>query len=377
MRKQTLSSLISLSLSTVAITASVPALAVCPRSDPGCRIFDPPPPPPPSSPPLTGTIYPAYYVLTLIYAPPGNGSEVDYGAQSTLGSETDVQNLFKAGVQVSASGTILGESASGQVGFAIGPVDGNSWESSQTTGHTISVQSQSDSIDHETDQFYIMTNAMISMTQDPSPDGPVGPVLTTITTIGGENPNIVPVLVSELRSCTFGSSELAALKPSDCASILSLDPLAVAPGRVAAGRLSSVALRPVVPPDPSRYEYVTTLELHGPDAPGDPIDGFGTIFTREATQGSSTGFNTATTATFSMGTGFNLFGVLGADVMAGLTFEWDYQKTTQSKQGIQASATANLKTTSVGYYSVFNVYYDTLFNSFAFSPPPAVFEFLQ
>src|SRR5260221_14645241 len=69
---------------------------------------------------LRGTLFPAYYVTTLLYAPPGVGSGVTYANGSTAGTTTDVTNAFKPGVGVSTSGAFFGNGADVSVAFSGG-----------------------------------------------------------------------------------------------------------------------------------------------------------------------------------------------------------------------------------------------------------------
>jgi hypothetical protein len=257
-----------------------------------------------------GTAFPAYYVITLLYAAPGAMAEVDYGAQSTVGSEVDVQNLFKAGVQVQASGHIAGVGTQVQAGFAGGPVSGNSWEISKTDASTLSLTSQVDPLTHDNDTFLLWTNAELDMTQIGT-----GPVQTTLTSRGGAAPIIVPVTVAELKNPSllppWKQTYLAALTPADYASIVKLDPLLPT---------SNITVFGEPQPDPTRFHKITSLQLDGPDRPGDPIPGFGIAVTNEHTDGTTDGYNTALTASIMFDTGFDLFGLLGANVQAGLTF---------------------------------------------------------
>ena len=312
------------------------------------------------TPPKHGTVYPAYYVLTLLYNAPGAMSEVDYGAQSTVGSEVDTQNLFKGGEQVQAGVQIAGNGTQIQYGFADGSVDGKSWEISKTQASTISLTSQADALSHMTDTFFLWTNAELDLTQVGT-----GPIQTTLTSRGGAAPIIVPVTVAELKNPSllpaWKQSYLTALKPADYASILGLDPLIPTSVITAYGQPQ---------PDPARFNKITSLQLDGPDHVGDPIPGFGIAVTNESTTGSLNGYNSSTTVTATFMAGFNLFDVLTVGAQYSETFEWDYQKTTQSKLGTSQTATVMLKTGTVGYHDVVDVYYDTLFNSFAFAHAP-------
>lgn len=311
-------------------------------------------------PPKTGTMYPSYYVMSLLYAAPGAMSEVDYGTQSTVGSEVDAQHLFKSGVQVQVGVSIAGNGTSVQYGFADGGVDGTSFEVSKTTASTLSLVSSIDSLSHMNDTFYLWTNAEIDMTQVGG-----GPVQTALKPRGGASPQIVPVTVAELKNPSlipaWKAAYLTALTPSDYASLATLDPLV--PHSLFTGPL----LEPQ--PNPSRYKFIAQMQLDGPDHAGDPIPGFGIAVTNESTSGTVTGYNSATTLTATFSAGFSLFDVLNFTAQGSETFEWDYQKTTQSKQGSQQTATVTLRTGTVGYHDVVNVWYDTQFNSFAFVHP--------
>ncbi len=91
--------------------------------------------------------------------------------------------------------------------------------------------------------------------------------------------------------------------------------------------------------------------------------------TNEQTSGSTLGINTAVTASISVGSGGDI-GFFGGSVQLTDSFEWDYQKTQQAKVGTAETATVTLTTSTVGYHDTVDVYFDTLFNSFAFIHPP-------
>src|SRR5947209_5280690 len=77
---------------------------------------------------LRGTLFPAYYVTTLLYAPPGIGSGVTYANGSTAGTTTDVTNSFKSGVAVSVSGGFLGNGGGISLALSGGSKNGASFE---------------------------------------------------------------------------------------------------------------------------------------------------------------------------------------------------------------------------------------------------------
>jgi hypothetical protein len=304
----------------------------------------------------TGTMHPAYFVVDLAYAPPGNGSQVTYGSGGSFGTEVDIQNLFKAGVQVQVSGHVLGQGATAQFGFAEGPVTGSSWESTTSTSSTLQVTSVVDPLSHDNDVYILWTNPELAMSQTGS-----GPVDVTLLTNQNAGASIVPVTLGELKNPsllakTWKAPYFANFKATDYASLVGLDDLA--PN-------SPIGLLPQ--PYAPRYTEVQELQLDGPDNSGDPIVGFGATLNYEQTSGSVDGFNTATTASFFVDTGFNLFGVFATNVQAGGTFEWDYQKLTNNKIGVSESAAVNLQTPTVQYHQVVYAWFDHITNSFAFT----------
>jgi hypothetical protein len=58
--------------------------------------------------------------------------------------------------------------------------------------------------------------------------------------------------------------------------------------------------------------------------------------------------------------------VLNANVGVGGTFEWDYKSTTNVSAGTKEEATVTLRTGTVGYHAVIEVYQDTIFKTVAF-----------
>src|SRR5205807_899197 len=60
-----------------------------------------------------GSVDPKYYVLNVVYAPPGTAgsgtkSSVSYAAGSSLGTETKSNHTFKSEVGVTAEATLFG-----------------------------------------------------------------------------------------------------------------------------------------------------------------------------------------------------------------------------------------------------------------------------
>ncbi len=223
--------------------------------------------------PITSYIYPHYYVASLAYAAPGNGSTVTYGDQSTMTSTTSTVDLFKDSTRYSASVSVVGIGDGLAASFGAGTSDGSSFSLSKTAGSVVTVQSTVDPLDHYNDTFFVVTDPVVELSQAYAN----APLVATLSTIDGPG-NVVTLTVGELKAPSsipaWKQAYLTALTPSDYAAILALDPL------VPANPWIGVALSA---PDPKRYGYVGQLQVNGPDAAGDPIDGDGFTLSNSAT----------------------------------------------------------------------------------------------
>jgi hypothetical protein len=149
----------------------------------------------------------------------------------------------------------------------------------------------------------------------------------------------------------FKKQALAALKPSDYAQILALDPFANGGTAFAS----------------NRYAKIDSLQLDGPFEAGAPLNPQGLEVSNEQVAGKVSGFVSQVNVSIMVGTSFSFFGLLEAGLKVGGTFEWDYESTTTTKSGQKQSASVTLQTNTVGYNDVIDVYYDSVFKSFAFA----------
>jgi len=301
----------------------------------------------------TGTVLPAYYVITILYVAPGNSSEEDYGQGSSSGSEVDESNTAKLGLQVGTTGTIQTT-----VGFSVQQTNGTTFVVSKSTGTTLQLHSTSDPLDHSKDTFVLWTNPQIDGRQVSNND-----VETSLAPAAGQPMRVVQINVGEARALAGRNSAsvlqtlpadkraaLASLKPDDYAALLKLDPFASGGG---------------TPPDAHRFTHVESLQLDGPDQPGDPVPGTQITVSNETDRSQSASTQTALTVSVVGQTGFSFFGLLSAGVQVGGNFEWDYTRSQSYTVGQNESATLTLSTSTVGYNQVVDVYYDTLFKTFA------------
>jgi hypothetical protein len=292
-------------------------------------------------PPGHGVFDPPFYLITILYASPGNQSEVNYGNGSTTGSRSELKPTVQFGVQLqySTPGAEL------DVGYQYGNIDGHFFETKKETSKTLTLTSQLDRIDHSKDMFYLWMNPEVTIDR-PS----VGaPATVTLQVKPGQPMRIVNLTAEELQDPSKIPANkkplVAGLQPADLNKILSADPFVSG-----------------VPLDADRYIKVDTLQLDGPDQPGDPISGNGLKVSNETESGSIEGSTHKVTATLLVG-----FDFLGTGSKIGGGFEWDYENTTEKiQEGHAQEIEVILRSSTVNYHDVVDVYMDTMFNSFAY-----------
>jgi len=291
----------------------------------------------------TFDIFPSFVLLTIMYTPPGNQSEVKYASGSSIGSHIETLHTFKAGLAIHA------ETNFSQTDFEAlqGTANGSALELKKEQGKIFSLNSQTDTVTADNDYFYMWVNPEVQIVQtDPNS-------LTTVyTTPNGAPMIVVPVPAGWLRDPSkmpaYMKTQLAKLTDQDRQNILALDP-----------RVSGQAL------EPHRFQKTnTSIQLDGPASPTGSIPGEGLSISNENVSSTISGTTSDVSVSFLFGAGVD-FGV-DAKFFAGVKLEDNYESTQEASTGAKQEAEATLKTSTVGYHDVVDVYFDTLFNSFAF-----------
>jgi len=335
----------------------------------------------PVDPVATGTVQPAYYLLTLLYAPPGtNGgkssSGVDYSSGSSTGTTTTTTSSYKTSLNVSASLTIPGTPAQpagapGQPAVGAQPSPGSlgaqfSSSTTQTDKTSVDIKKSEsvdykiqgpgeDGINHDHDMFLLMLNPLVYVNVYPGNN-----VLWNMG-VNGEVMNIQLVYVNWLKSPDTmppgvkQQLDAAGLTTADYAQILSTNPFA-------SGATSI---------DPNRFLATTqTWPYEPPDTAGDPP------FTSSPTfQNTVTVTNTQTTqqqyaVSASVSAGFNLL-IFQASLKVTTSWQWTNTNSLGITTISSQSATASIGGPAFGYTGPTDVlvYWDTLYNSFMFAFP--------
>lgn len=317
------------------------------------------------APPVTGTVNPKYYILTIVYAPPGtsgghSSSLVEYGDGSSTGTIVSTSSSFKTGTKVSASvsgGTPL---ASATIGASFG-VDADS-----TNGTKMQVDKSSttiirdsgpslDGIDHDHDIIYLLLNPEI----DVSFSGKNNIVWDMGYT--GPFADIQYVYVGWLKSPAKMPSYLAGtlaahgVTVADYQNILQADPFALGATTI----------------DANRYLPTnTSIPYEPPFSPGDPAPTFTYVQKNDLTNTQSASSQLAYSVGLNVSGSAGFLGLFKATMAVDGSWTWTDSFDSSSSDTQSQSALVTVGSPSYGYTGPtdYEVYYDSLFKTFMFAP---------
>ncbi len=302
-----------------------------------------------------GTALPKFKVLGLVYSPPGKESEVRYSSSSSFGTHTDVSNSFKSGVAVSFSSSVLDINSQ----FTAGAFLGSEFEQKKTTTYAYSQAASPARIDDELrseeDSFFVWLNPKIEVNE-------VAPLSYNFQ-LGTENnaaPDTVWISVREINNPAlipaWKASKLSAagVNNTDLQNIKKLDPVAMG------SNISTLG----------RYKLVAQLPLLGPSYEGGDIPGNYFGIDNEQVKSTVAGVSASISVEVLVGFELSFFGTAG--LKAGSVFEWEHESKSAIVNGESQGAEVKLSTDTVGHFSTYDIYYDSIFRVFAYKKVSAL-----
>jgi hypothetical protein len=304
-----------------------------------------------------GSLYPNYFVASVIYAVPGADSYVLYGSQSKTGTTLSTGSSWKVGetVTVSSQANFFGF-ASGDLSYSFGYTYGNDSTSSIDMLETFRSDTKvfgvhSDDMDHNYDQILLLLNARIDVKITPSG-----------TTWALNAPSAVPqtVLVGWLNGAlpmpANVQSTLArwGVTAADYPQILRVDPFAA--NAAGAGR-----------PDPGRFVPYAVLNYEW-------IDNTYCLTIDNAymnTSSNSTSTEFTTSVAMSGGTSFCKLVSAKMSHSASFTFKHSSSKTNTSGTSSTKQLCLDMPSAEYDGPTHLYVYVDTIYKTFmlSFQPP--------
>jgi hypothetical protein len=348
---------------------------------------------------FSGSLNPQYYVLSVLYAPPGNSSSNGYTDTTSNGTSSTISKNFSvdSSTNIVASGSIFGVGTSYGVSFGFGGANGSSqsYQETYSLGSGTQIQSVKNPVDHTQDQFYIWLNPLVTVslvgtsttasysmgTQGGEPMDvininaadlmnppqiPIAVLLPQTPTPGVTLPGLANICAHPLPVAQCTQANACGCVASDFATILANDPLI--------GTSQTTQPNQV---DSNRYVYVNSAQLEGPECSGcDPVKN--TIAETDSTLNGTTessSVNYSVGYSYSGSIGISVFGTGGKlQITDTNKFTWTNSESYGSSNGSAHTATVTLGSSSVDCSESIDVYEDTVYHTFAFAPsatPPA------
>jgi hypothetical protein len=321
------------------------------------------PEPPAAAPAKNGTVRPKYFILMVIYAPPGtdggrSSSSVTYGSGSTTGSTVSASRSFKqsGSVSVTASAGILG--AKTQVGMSFG------YGTSTTNNQSLDIKKSGsteitvvgpgvDGVDHDRDQIWLWLNPVLNLSLTPTSaawkleDNPQADIQFVFVGHLKDPSKMPPGLTQRLQS--YG------ITTADFPEILKADPFANGSALI----------------DSRRYQSLnTTFPYEPPFAQGDPATTFRFNASYSSTASTSSSTQNETTVGVSVSGDVGFTSLFKTSVKAEGKWTWTSTETKGSSSGTSESATVTVGGPAFGYTGPTDmaVYYDAIYKTFMFAP---------
>jgi hypothetical protein len=345
-------------------------------------------------PPVTEIIFGKYLILTVIYAPPGTTapqtttgeqsfSQVTYESDSSTGTTTTNSSSFKTDYKVSVSVgcelCVLGPSGGVSFEYTHNETDSNALNiNKKTTSILTDPGPVEDAVDHNFDQIWLflhpkfdvtITGKQITWALDSDQSAGVPQYLYAGAL---KDPSKIPAgVLKDLQA--------AGITPDNYKAILGADPLAQClPAVVEAARSPGPPGGPPLPilcrtPAPTSPRYVPAninLPYDPPFAPGNPVplQTYSIDNSTVSMQTDTHEYDYAEGMTASGG--FDLAPGVNETLTIEGTWTWQDITTKVTQTGTEQKATLIMGGPAFGYTGPANmdVYYDTLYMTFAFVP---------
>jgi hypothetical protein len=326
-------------------------------------------PKPPTGPVVSGTVQPKYYILSVIYAPPGtqggnSSSSVKYGRGSTTGTTVSSSSSFKDSGSVSVSadgGVVKGSEVSYE--YSRNTKESDSLDIKKSASTEINKPGPSvDGIDHDRDEIWLWLNPTLKLT--------LRPTSVSWTVDNSRDAVIKPVFAGDLRNPSRMAPGVAeslrnhGITTQDFPEILKADPFATR-----SGPLGVLTQQRFTFLDRRRFKSLgLTFPYQPPFAPGDKPTTLTFKLENSTTESSASSVETAHTVGLKASVGFDVPLKPKLKVEGKLT--WTNSTTNSTSADVKESASVTIGGPSFGYTGPtdIQVYYDVLYKTFLFVP---------
>ena len=347
----------------------------------------PPPPTPPACFSASGGIFPKYYVVGLVYAPPGctttatekcpGVSSVDYQAGSTMGTKVSAQNDFSLNLTTNTGFSVLGILNFGaSAGFTTTSTNSNT--QTITKGATMDIKAfgNGDGVDHTQDMFILLLNPAIAVSENqPVVNNACGPAVGEwyMGLSGSEPAELYSVPVQWLKNPSSMPSNVAqqfrtlGFTTADYQAILALDPFANTAATIASAQAQNPG-RYV--PTVNSFPYEPPLQESSCNNGVCACSPFAGSITNAFMTDIGSKYQTSYQAGTSISATLPINQYVNINFGGGGQFTYSSTATEDDTTDSTQTATATIYCPSPGYKGPTSVmiYWDTLFGSFLMAP---------
>jgi hypothetical protein len=311
-------------------------------------------------PAVTGSIYPKFYILTVVYAPPGTKggssvSKVQYKQGSSTGTTVSSSSSFKNGVKVTASAKAGAATIGGEFSADNAETDSSKMEVEKKEGSGIEGRApNTDGIDHSQDLIYFLVKPQLDVTINGNKvDWSFSGKSSVRYARAGwlEKPETMePNLKKELEG-KFGFTA------DDYKQMLKSYPFASGKTAIDPGRFAYTGLNLPYQPPAGEDEAIPTWDM--------VLDNATTTTTGKA-------YQTSAAAGVSIGAEFGFLDIVKTKLEMSATWTWTSSNERSESDAKSQTASFTLGGPSFGYEGPIgvDVYYDTLYKTFMFAFPP-------
>ncbi len=344
----------------------------------------------------SATASPKYFLASLLYDPPGDGSSSGFSNSVSAGTSTSLSQDFSNNVSLTFGGGFLGANSSVTFGSGQSYGDSSSFTTTYQAASGAQLNSHEQAIDHTQDEFFLLVDPSFSLQQTgaasatyyigPSVDatgnfgsGGVPPDFINMNVAGLKAPTSIPLSYLEPQVTTPGTtlpglSFICAnpLPPSQCTSQNACGcTSADFAGIVSQDSLANVTDQTIAPSsiDSARYLYLTYQTLDGPTQSGG-----GTVTHQYSISDSSqNGYSTSNGTSYSVGYShkWEVTSLFSLNITAQDTFTYSQTQTFGTTNGQAHTANLSLGSDKVGCHESVDIYEDATYHTFAFALPQA------
>jgi hypothetical protein len=331
-----------------------------------------------------GSIGLKFMVLSVIYAPPGAKSSVDYGSSTVLGTTSSITSTFSSqtGMSVKLSGTIASSKNSATVSnsFTAATDNSTSVEINKTIGNDIITPgplNSNDGIDHDQDVILVWLNPLANFLATGTNTGqwtgysfdgndPANEMdVVALYVAWLKNPSLIPPGVAAALARTWATPPKDGSGPglttADYQAILARDPFANGSTTI----------------DPARFDLQqgNTLFYEPPAAGGQPLTQKYILGYQNKTTLGKTVTDTYTVGyseTAGGGLNFSKWLNVNLEVTSSLELKWINKAATQDINTTNQNATLSLTGPNTGYQgsTQLQLYQDNVYGTFMFAFVP-------